>query len=173
MILTWYIVTFLDASKAFDNVNHFTLFDKLLANGMPIYLIRIIAFWYQHQNMSVKWGNATSTTFTVTNGVKQGGILSPLLFNIYIDDLSLTLSKSNIGCRLGGRLINHIVYADDLCILSMSPGEMQILLDICEKYGSDHDIIYNSKKNLTMLFKPKKLKDLKSPPLYLCNNQLE
>ena len=108
-------MTFLD-----DCVNHFTLFNKLLANGMPIYLIRIIAFWYQHQNMSVKWGHATSTTFTVTNGVKQSGILSPLLFNIYIDDLSLTLSKSNIGCRLGGRLINHIAYVDDLCILSMS-----------------------------------------------------
>jgi len=70
--------------------------------------------------MSVKWGNATSTTFTVTNVVKEGGILSPLLFNIYIDDLSLTLSKSNIGCRLGGRHINHIVYVDELCILIMS-----------------------------------------------------
>jgi len=70
--------------------------------------------------MSVKWGNATSTTFTVTNDVKEGGILSPLLFNIYIDDLSLTLSKSNISCRLGGRHINHITYVDDLCILSMS-----------------------------------------------------
>ena len=69
--------------------------------------------------MSVKWGNAIYTIFTVTNGVKQGGILSPLLFNIYIDDLSLTSSKSNIGCRLGGRLVNHIAYADDLCILSI------------------------------------------------------
>jgi len=56
---------------------------------MSVYLIRIITFWYQHQNMSVKWGNATSTTFTIINGVKQSGILSPLLFNIYIDYLSL------------------------------------------------------------------------------------
>ena len=120
--------------------------------------------------MSVKWGNATSTTFTVTNGVKQGGILSPLIFNIYINNLSLTLSKTNIGCRLGGRLISHIVYADDLCILSMSPCGIQTLLNICDKYGSDHDIIHDSKKSLTMLLKPKKLKDLKSPSLYVCNN---
>jgi len=63
---------------------------------MPVCLIRIMAFSCQHQNMSVIWGNATSTTFIVTNGVKQGGILSPLLFN---DDLSLTLSKRYIGCR--------------------------------------------------------------------------
>jgi len=81
------------------------------------------------------------------------------------------LSKSNIGCRLGGRLINHITYADDLYILSMSPCGMQILLNICEKYGSD--IVYISKKSLTMLLKPKKLEDLKSLPLYLCNNQLD
>jgi len=119
----------------------------------------------------VKWGKATSTTFTATNGVKQGGILSPLLFNIYIDDLSL--SKFKIGCRLDGRLINHIACADYLCILSMSPCGMQYLLNICEQYGSDHDTIYNCKKCLTMLFKPKKLNDLKSPPLYLCNNQLD
>ena len=46
-------VTFLDAFKAFDNVNHFTLFNKLLGKGMPIYLISIIAFWYQHEYMSV------------------------------------------------------------------------------------------------------------------------
>ena len=69
-------------------------------------------------------------------------------------------------------LFTHIAYADDLCILSMSPCGMQKLLNICEKYGSDHDIIYNSKKSLTMLFKSKKLKDLQSPPLYLFNNQL-
>ena len=76
------------------------------AKGMSIYLIRIIAFWNQHQYMSVKWGNA--------------GILSSLLFNVYNDDLNLTLSKSNIGCRLGGRHINHIVYVEELCILIMS-----------------------------------------------------
>jgi len=103
--------------------------------------------------------------------VKQGGIL---LFNIYTDDLSLTLSKSNIGCRfVGGRFISHIAYADDLCILSISPSGIQTLLNICEKYGSNHDIIYDSKKSLTMLLKPKKLKDLKSPSLYVCNNQLD
>ena len=50
----------------------------------------------------------------------------------------------------------------------MSPCGTQKALNICEKYGSDHDIVYNSKKSLTMLFKPKKLKDLKSPPLYSC-----
>jgi len=53
------------------------------------------------------------------------------------------------------------------------PVECKTILNICDKYGSDHDTIYNSKKGLTMLFKPKKLKEFKYPPLYLCNNQLD
>ena len=50
------------------------------------YLIKILAFWYTHQNMHVRWGTTTTTPFLVTNGVKQGGILSPMLFNVYMDD---------------------------------------------------------------------------------------
>jgi len=93
---------------------------------------------------------------------------------MYIDDcFSLTLSKTKFGCRLGGRLINHIAYADDLSILIMLPCKMQKILNICEKYASDHDIMYNCRKGLTMLFKHKKLNDLNSPSLYLCNNRLD
>ena len=55
----------------------------------------------------------------------------------------------------------------------MSPSGIQKLLNICEKYGSDHNIMQNIKKSWTLLFKPKKLKGLKYPTLYLCNNQLD
>ena len=53
--------------------------------------------------MFVRWGATTSTQFTVANGVKQGGIISPILFNVYIDDLSIALNSSGIG-RGGGVL---------------------------------------------------------------------
>ena len=78
---------FLDASKAFDRVNHHILFQKLEKRQVPGYIIRILMFWYKNQTMSVRWGNLISDTFYVTNGVRQGGILSSYLFNVYIDDL--------------------------------------------------------------------------------------
>lgn len=73
---------FLDASKAFDRINHEKLFNKLSKRGVPRYLIRILIFWYLQQTMQVKWGEFISDTFKVSNGIQQGGILSPLLFNV-------------------------------------------------------------------------------------------
>ena len=53
--------------------------------------------------MAVKWGSTCSERFTVTNGVRQGGILSPFLINIYMDELSVKLNQESIGCFVGGK----------------------------------------------------------------------
>ena len=70
--------------------------------------------------MCVRWGGTYSTFFSVTNGVRQGSILSPYLFNIYVDDLSVALNACRVGCCVGKVLINHLMYADDLVILAPS-----------------------------------------------------
>ena len=74
---------FLDASKAFDRVKHSMLFTKLIRRGAPGYIVRLLMFWYAHQTMCVRWAGSVSSKFTVSNGVRQGGILSPFLFNVY------------------------------------------------------------------------------------------
>ena len=80
--------------------------------------------------MFVRWGNTISTHFTVANGVKQGGVISPILFNIYMDKLSIALNNSGIGGYLGNVFLNHLCYADDLCLISLSSTGMQQLLNI-------------------------------------------
>ncbi len=102
-------ICFLDASKAFDRVNHWLLFKKLIDRKVPLFIVRLLCFWYTNQKMNVKWGAAISNTFSVHNGVKQGGILSPLLFCVYMDDLAVKLNNSGIGCHYGGRTLNHLI----------------------------------------------------------------
>ena len=113
-------VAFPDASKAFDKISHWTLFRKLIDRGVPLYLVIILCYWYQKQEMTVGWGVCIPDSFRVTNGVRQGGILSPQLFNIYIDGLSDILNKSSVDGSIIGKLINHMLYADDLFIVSLS-----------------------------------------------------
>ena len=71
---------FLDASKAFDKINHFKLFRNLLDRKTPIVIVRILLFWYSKQCVCVKWGTCISDYFSISNGVRQGGILSTKLF---------------------------------------------------------------------------------------------
>ena len=105
-------------SKAFNQMNHQLLFQKLEKRKVPGYIIRILVFWYENQTMCVQWGNLFSESFHVSNGVRQGGILSSYLFNVYIDDLSSRLNGLSIGCVLGDLFINHLMYADDLVLIS-------------------------------------------------------
>ena len=160
-------VCFLDASKAFDRVNHSLLFNKLIKRGICGYLLRIIIYWYETQTMCVKWGNVTSGSFGVSNGVRQGGILSPLFFNVYVDDLSVQLNKLNIGCISKDMIINHLMYADDLVLISPSTAGLQELLDICQKFGIEHDMIFNPKKSAVMFFKPSDAINLSYPDFTL------
>ena len=71
------------------------LFDKMVQRGVPGYIVRILCYWYAHQTMCVRWGSSKSSSFRVSNGVRQGGILSP-----YVDDLSQTLNRCRTGCLL-------------------------------------------------------------------------
>ena len=113
-------ICYLDASKAFDRLNYWLLFDKLIERGTPRILVRFLLKWYCSQEFIVRWGNTLSMSFNVTNGVRQGGILSPVLFNVYVDGLSTILNKTEIGCKFNGLLYNHLIYADDTVIIAPS-----------------------------------------------------
>ena len=87
-------VSKLDAFKAFDKVNHSKLFTKLIS----FFIVCILYYWYSTQKFTVRWCRSFTEFPTISNGVKQGGILSPHLFNVYMDDLNVNLNKLQIGC---------------------------------------------------------------------------
>ena len=123
-----------------------SVFQKLLSRNVPLFIVRILDMWYTHQKMCIRQGNAISPSFTVSNGVKQGGILSPILFNVYMDRLSVLFNSSNIGGQIGHTFLNHLCYADDLCLISLSSASMQNLLNLYSKYAVNHSLTYNAKK---------------------------
>ena len=72
---------------------------------------------------------------SISNRVRQGGILSPKLFSVYIDDLSDKLVKCKVGCYINNLCMNHIMYADDICLMAPSPAALQELIDICYDFS--------------------------------------
>jgi len=138
----------LDATKAFDRVDHNILIKKLVARGAPWCFIWIIKNWYSKLNAVVRWNGVLSHSFSVGRGVRQGGVLSPLMFNVYIDDLIRRLESDRLGCCVNGIYIGCIVYADDILLLSASVASLQAMLNICDVYGCMHNILFNSRKSV-------------------------
>jgi hypothetical protein len=90
-----------------------------------------------------------------------------------MDGLSNLLNKSNIGCCINGKVINHLLYADDSCIIASTPAALQKLLKLCCEYADDNTIIYNENKTKCMCFKPKSLNNLFVPSLFLNSVKLK
>ena len=149
---------YIDASKAFDRINFWNLFHRLIDRNVPVILVRFFMAWYCTQEFVVRWGKCCSTTFTTSNGVRQGGILSPLFFNVYMDKLSCTLNDAKAGCIMNGVYMNHLMYADDLVLIAPSVRALQVLLGYCDSFAQDNDVKYNTKKTVCMLVRPKEFK---------------
>ena len=150
---------FLDASKAFDRIRHSTLFKKLIDRQVPSYIVRIMIYWYTNQTMFVRWSGILSKGFQVSSGIRQGSILSPYLFNVYIDELSAALTKCRTGCCIDYMNINHLMYADEMVVFSPSSVGLRELLSVFETYGLNHDIKFNHKKCAILISRGKHKKN--------------
>ena len=76
-----------------SSVDHIILLEKLTHSKIPAIYVNMIKFWYSNQQVCVRFGNATSESFDICNGVRQGGVLSSLFFNVYIDSILMKSLK--------------------------------------------------------------------------------
>jgi len=98
-----------------------------------------------------------SSAFSVRAGVRQGGILSPVLFAVYVDVLVHRLKSANIGCKMFDIYYGCLLYADDIVLLAhtCTLNGMQQMLDICTEYGVDCDVKFNDSKSVAMRVGPR------------------
>ena len=142
----------LDASKAFDRVHYGTLFRLLLKKDVPRCVIRLVFDSYIRQKACATWNKQMSEYFTMENGVKQGGVISPIFFSIYIDPLLLQLRNSGYGCHLNGVYMGALSYADDITLIAPSIGGLNEMLKLCDNYATVYNVIFNSKKTVCIKF---------------------
>ena len=135
---------FMDMKKAFDLVKHSLLFQKLVDRNIPPIFLRLLLYMYMHQTAKVKWNGTLSNAFSILNGVKQGAVLSAILFCVYIDDLIKELRRNRDGCWINNRYVGIIVYADDIVLLSPSLDSLQNMVNTCSKYASKFHLIFST-----------------------------
>ena len=83
-----------------------------MKRNMPAVFIRLLLDSYLNQRICAEWGACKSDFFQATNGVKQGSIISPILFTVYVDELIARLQASGLGCNIGRSYIGVLGYAD-------------------------------------------------------------
>ena len=138
------IATLLDCSKAFDKCEFVELFQKLLKKGLPAIVVRMLIYIYTEQVAWVKWGDKKSKTFTVSNGTRQGSVLSPEIFLVYIDELITDLRKLGLGCHMGGMWIGACGFADDILLLAPSRSAMAQMLKTCEQFATKNHLQFST-----------------------------
>ena len=145
---------FVDFKKAFDTIPRHILFQKLLSYKITGKFYNSIRNMYTQDLACICTDNSLTEPFKIDQGVKQGCILSPLLFNIFISDLSKSLDKGvNNPVNIGGlKTLNSIIWADDLLILSESENGMNNMLKNLEEYTKANLIQINLDKTKCMIF---------------------
>ena len=79
--------------------------------------------------------------FRCSNWIRQGGQLSPLLYNVQTDDINHHLQATGEGCYVGGARVNLLSYADDMVLLAPTVTALETLLEVCRGYAGPHDIV--------------------------------
>ena len=164
-------LSFLDCSKAFDRISHWGLFIKLINRNVPLCFLLCVMFQYLNMSCTVKWNNVSSRAFDIPTGTKQGGILSPDFFALYMHDLIQILRSSGFGCNMIKMCIACIFFADDVVLLSPSRYGLQNLLNICVMYCRKFCLDFNVKKSKVMVIGRKS--DEQYSPLLLNGERLE
>ena len=139
---------------AYDSIDRNLLFTKLENLGLNGPIFKAIESLYDSVKCAVRI-NGLKTEFVDANcGLKQGCILSTLLFNLYVIDLVIKINSLNIGIDIDGEIVSVMVYADDLVLLATKEEDLQILLNQLTDWCQNNIININEQKSNIVHFRP-------------------
>jgi len=142
-------LAFLDLAKAFDTVPHTSIIRALRRRCLPEHFIKIVANLYTNATTSISTGLESTEELPIRSGVKQGCPLSPMLFNLVLDELIRGIGTNN-GIALGDSKVAIMAFADDLILLSGSADGLQANLQVCEKFFADRSMAINARKSMSL-----------------------
>ena len=128
----------LDITKAYDSVDRRILYEKLLKNGLNPRLVRIIVGLSENVQCNVKVGDLESDKITMTRGLPQGSVISPVLFNFFINDIVQYIPENDRN--------KILLYADDVLLIGYSGESLQRLVDCVEEHSKVNCYRFNPKK---------------------------
>lgn len=141
---------FVDFKAAFDNVNRHALFYKLYSMGLSSKFMNVLKGLYNNTNAQVWCNGSLSPEFETLNGVKQGCLLSPLIFALYLNDLHDELGG---GVKLGDLIIRVLLYADDIVLLATDAKVLQLMINKLKRYCDQWGLSVNLDKSKIMIFR--------------------
>ncbi|VDI42850.1 Hypothetical predicted protein [Mytilus galloprovincialis] len=141
-----------DSMKAFDVVSHVIVLDKLYEIGVHPKIWTIVRDLYDGMTSKVRWAGAISPKFNILQGVRQGGILSPLLYKIYNNNLLMELQETRLGFRMGNVYLGCPTCADDIALLSSNPNELQCMLSTLHRHAVQDRVSIHPKKTKAVVF---------------------
>ena len=148
---------FIDFKKAFDSVDRPLLYHKMQSQfGIQGQFLSIIKALYQKVSSSVKINNQISDWFDVNCGVKQGCVLSPTLFSMFINDLVDSVRATGRGLKIKDANIDILMYADDVVVLAETEGDLQAILNSVSSWCRSWGISINVKKTKILHFRQKR-----------------
>ena len=109
---------------------------------------------YSNVKSTVRLDNSFTDCFNVSNGLKQGCLISPLLFNLYINDLVTEINLLGKGINVDGRNISMLLYADDIVLMANTARDLQSMLDALNTWCTRWGLNVNPNKTKVVQFKP-------------------
>ena len=142
---------FIDLKKAFDTVWHDGLFLKLQKAGICGKVYNIIKSMYSCSHSRIKCKNTMSDPIEITKGVHQGNVLSPLLFNVFINDIGDNFSVRDVPV-IHNSNVSHLLYADDLLLLATDEHTLQQNIEKVHEFCNRWGLSVNADKSKIMIF---------------------